>query len=152
MFDRTRIAGESTVRVHSDPGAIPVRVDADSRAVQVGVTSLMEDDVYDASGKRLGAIEEMILDTRTGCVRYVVLAFGGFLGIGCKRFAIPWSALTPDVNYQRCVLDVAQMSLMAVQVFPDDPWLQRTDPLRRPDHPSLLRKRLVLGRNRTRDA
>lgn len=113
----------------------------------------MEDHVYDAAGKRLGAIEEMILDTRTGCVRYVVLAFGGFLvGVGRKRFAIPWSALTPDLDYQRCVLDVAQMSLMAVQVFPDDPWLQRTEPVRGLDHTFLLRQRAVLGRTRTRGA
>jgi sporulation protein YlmC with PRC-barrel domain len=123
MFDRTRITRKRTVRVDSNPGATPVRVDADNRAAQVGVTSLMEDDVCDAAGNRLGAIEEMILDTRTGCVRYVVLAFGGFLGIGRKRAAIPWSALTPDLDYRRCVLDMAQMRLMGVQVSPDDPWL-----------------------------
>jgi sporulation protein YlmC with PRC-barrel domain len=119
MFDTIRSAAKSSVRVDSNP-----------RATQVGVTSLMDDDIYDAAGKYLGEIDEIILDTRTGCVRYVVLAFGGFLGIGRKRFAIPWSALTPDLNYQRCVLDVAQMQLMAAPVFDDDPWLQRTDPTR----------------------
>jgi sporulation protein YlmC with PRC-barrel domain len=115
MFDTIRSAAKNSVRVDSNP-----------RAAQVGVKSLMGDGVYDTAGKCLGAIEEIILDTRTGCVRYVVLALGGFLGIGRKRVAIPWSALTPDLNYQRCVLDVAQMQLMAVPVFDDDPWLQRS--------------------------
>src|ERR1700693_5130040 len=91
----------------------------------VGTTSLIQDDVYDTAGKFLGEIEEIVLDTRAGCVRHAVVALGGFLGIGRKRFAIPWSALTPDLNYQRCVLDVAQMQLMAAPVFDDDPWLQR---------------------------
>lgn len=117
MFSSTRSAGKNSVRV-----------DSNHLATQVGATSLMEDDVYNAAGERLGEIEEIILDTRTGCVRYVVLALGGFLGIGRKRFAIPWSALTPDLNYQRCVLDVTLMKLMAVSVFHDDPWLQQARP------------------------
>ncbi len=135
MFDRIRSARKSSVIVDSNP-----------RATQVGATSLMQDDVYDAAGKCLGEIEEMILDTRHGCVRYVVLAFGGFLGIGRKRFAIPWSALTPDLNYQRSVLDVAQMGLMAVPVLDDDPWLQRTDATRSLENRFLLRERVLLGR------
>ncbi len=90
----------------------------------------MEDAVYDPSGRRIGEVEEMILDVRTGCVRYVVLAFGGFLGIGRKRVAVPWSALTPDLDSQRCVLDVAVMHLMAVPVVNEDPWLQRLDRFR----------------------
>ncbi len=56
----------------------------------VGTTDLIEDEVYDVEGKFLGKIEEIVLDTRTGCVRHAVLALGGFLGIGRKRFAIPW--------------------------------------------------------------
>ena len=135
MFDRIRSARKRSVIVDSNP-----------RATQVGATSLMQDDVYDAAGKCLGEIEEMILDTRHGCVRYVVLGFGGFLGIGRKRFAIPWSALTPDLNYQRSVLDVAQMGLMAVPVFDDDPWLQRTDATRSLENRFLLRERVLLGR------
>ena len=107
-----------------------MRFDPKPRAEQVGTRSLIQDDVYDAEGKRIGEVEEMILDIRTGCVRYVVLSVGGFLGIGCKRVAVPWSALTPDLDSQRCVLKVAAMRLMAVPVFDEDPWLQRCDPSR----------------------
>ena len=85
----------------------------------LGARTLIEDDVYDASGKCLGEIEDIVLDTRTGCVRYAILALGGFLGIGCKRFAVPWSALTPDANYRRCVVNVAHMKIMAVPIFDD---------------------------------
>ena len=103
-------------------------VDATTTPCLLGTTSLIEDDVYDAAGKHLGEIEEIVLDVRTGCVRYAVLALGGFLGIGQKRFAVPWSALTPDVAYRRCTVDVALMRLMAVSVPRNDPWLQQSHP------------------------
>ena len=106
---------------------ISVSVDSTTNACLVGTTSLIEDDVYDAAGKFLGEIEEIVLDVRTGCVRYAVLALGGFLGIGRKRFAVPWRALTPDADYRRCIVNVALMQLMAVPVPQDDPWLQRVD-------------------------
>ena len=107
---------------------ISASVDSKKNARLLGTTSLIEDDVYDAAGKFMGEIEEIVLDVRTGCVRYAVLALGGFLGIGQKRYAVPWSALTPDADYRRCIVDVALMQLMAVPVPQDDPWLQRTGP------------------------
>ncbi|MEO8848169.1 MAG: PRC-barrel domain-containing protein [Casimicrobiaceae bacterium] len=105
-----------------------VTFDAKPRAQHVGASSLIEDDVYDPTGKRMGEVEEIILDIRTGCARYVVLSFGGFMGIGRKHVAVPWSALTPDLDYHRCVLDVAALYLMSVPVVNEDPWLQRYDP------------------------
>jgi len=111
----------------------------------VGTTSLIEDDVYDAAGKFLGEIEEIVLDVRTGCVRYAVLAVGGFLGLGRKRFAVPWSALTPDADYQRCIVDVTLMRLMAVPVPKNDPWLQRADPTWSKGNSYLLRQQGFLG-------
>ena len=96
-------------------------------AVLLGTTGFYGDTVYDLAGKFLGEIEEIVLDTRTGCVRHAVVALGGFLGIGRKRFAIPWSALTPDVDYRRCVVNAAPMELKAMLIPDDDPWLQRAD-------------------------
>jgi sporulation protein YlmC with PRC-barrel domain len=93
----------------------------------LGTSSLMQDDVYDASGNFLGEIEEIILDAHTGGVRHVVLALGGFLGMGRKRIAVPWHAIVPDANYRRCVLDVTLAQLVAVAVPRDDPWLQRAE-------------------------
>lgn len=49
------------------------------------------------------------------------------MGVGRRRLAVPWSALTPDANYRRCVVDVTQMQLTAVRVPKGDPWLQRAD-------------------------
>jgi sporulation protein YlmC with PRC-barrel domain len=93
----------------------------------VGTTNLIQDDVYDTAGKFLGEIEDIVLDVHSGCVRHAVVALGGFLGIRRKRFAIPWRALTPDVDYRRCVANVAPGQLIAMSIPDDDPLLQRAD-------------------------
>lgn len=124
---------------------VSAKVDSTTNACLLGTTSLIENDVYDAAGKFLGEIEEIVLDVRTGCVRYAVLALGGFLGIGRKRFAVPWSALTPDAGYQRCIVDVTLMRLMAVPVPQNDPWLQRADLTWSTENSYLLRQQGFLG-------
>jgi sporulation protein YlmC with PRC-barrel domain len=91
----------------------------------LGVQSLVANNLYDAEGNLVGKLEEIVLDVRTGCVRHVIVATGGFLGLGRRRFAIPWSALQPDARYCRAIVDVAQMRLTAVPISDDDPWLRR---------------------------
>src|SRR4051812_28720490 len=38
--------------------------------------------VYNPDGKKLGSIDDLVIDKRSGVVRYAALEFGGFLGIG----------------------------------------------------------------------
>src|ERR1035437_8504211 len=122
-----------------------VKVDSTTDTRLFTTTSLIEDDVYDAAGKFLGKIEEILIDARTGCVRYVVFGLGGFLGIGRKRFAVPWSALTPDADYRRCIVNVTLMRLMALPVAQDDPWMRRADLSWSKENASLLRQQGFLG-------
>jgi len=96
----------------------------------LGMKSLVANRLYDAEGNPVGKLEEIVLDIRTGCVRHVVVAVGGVMGIGRRRFAVPWSALTPDADCRRCKIDVAQMRLTAVPIPEGDPWLQRIAPTR----------------------
>jgi sporulation protein YlmC with PRC-barrel domain len=97
----------------------------------LGVQSLVANKLYDADGNYFGKLEEIVLDVRTGCVRHVIVAVGGFMGLGRRRLAVPWSALEPDAHYCRAVIDIAQMRLTAVRIPDDDPWL------RHPSSPSL---------------
>ena len=50
--------------------------------------------VYRSTGERIGSIENVMIDKRTGRVAYAVLSFGGFLGIGEDHYPLPWSLLT----------------------------------------------------------
>jgi sporulation protein YlmC with PRC-barrel domain len=52
--------------------------------------------VYNNAGQKLGSIDDLMIDKRSGQVRYAVLEFGGFLGIGTDRYPIPWSMLKYD--------------------------------------------------------
>ena len=124
---------------------ISVRVDSTTNACLLRATSLIEDDVYNAAGEFLGKFEEILIDARTGCVRYAVLALGGFLGIGRKRFAVPWSAFTPDADYRRCIVDASLMRLMALPVPQNDPWLRRANLTRSKENTYLLPQQALLG-------
>ncbi|MBS0407926.1 MAG: PRC-barrel domain-containing protein [Proteobacteria bacterium] len=52
--------------------------------------------VYNTAGEKLGSIETVMIDRVSGNVRYAVLEFGGFLGMGTDRYPLPWSALEYD--------------------------------------------------------
>jgi sporulation protein YlmC with PRC-barrel domain len=54
--------------------------------------------VYNGSGDKLGSIDDLMIDKRTGHIRYAVLEFGGFLGMGTERYPIPWTVLRYDTD------------------------------------------------------
>ncbi len=49
--------------------------------------------VYNNAGEKLGSIDDLMIDKYSGQVRYAVLEFGGFLGMGSDRYPIPWKML-----------------------------------------------------------
>lgn len=89
--------------------------------------SLTGDDVYNQQGDDLGDIKEIMLDMRSGRVAYAVLSFGGFLGMGEKLFAVPWSALTLDPENKRVVLNVDKDSLKNAPGFDKEDWPDMAD-------------------------
>ncbi len=50
-------------------------------------------EVYNTEGKHIGTIEDIVLDKLSNNIMYAVVGFGGFLGIGEKYHAVPWSTL-----------------------------------------------------------
>jgi sporulation protein YlmC with PRC-barrel domain len=52
--------------------------------------------VYNSAGEKLGSIDDLMIDKRSGQIRYAVLEFGGFLGIGTDRYPMPWNVLNYD--------------------------------------------------------
>lgn len=52
--------------------------------------------VYNLAGEKLGSIDDIMIDQQSGQVRYAVMEFGGFLGMGTDRYPIPWSMLKYD--------------------------------------------------------
>ena len=75
--------------------------------------------VVNKNAEDLGKIEDYMLDLETGRMAYAVLSFGGFLGMGEKLFAIPWSAFNVQLfeNDLRKVLNVDKEILTKAQGF-----------------------------------
>src|SRR5688572_3830385 len=88
----------------------------------LGATTLVHDKVVNLAGQDIGRIEELMIDVTTGRVAYAVLSFGGFLGIGNKLFALPWSSLTVDEMKKRFVVNVTRESLEKMPGFDKERW------------------------------
>jgi sporulation protein YlmC with PRC-barrel domain len=94
----------------------------------MGADTLIGNDVYNQNDEDLGDIKEIMLDVRSGRVSYAVLSFGGFLGMGDKLFAVPWSALTLDTVNKRFLLNVEKDRLESAPGFDKDQWPNMADP------------------------
>src|ERR1035437_8964688 len=68
-----------------------------------------------------------MIDLETGRIAYAVLSFGGFLGMGDKLFAIPWSALALDTVEKRFILNVEKELLKHAPGFDKDHWPNMAD-------------------------
>ena len=63
-------------------------------------------DVYNLDGDKLGSIDDLVIDKRTGHVRYAALEFGGFLGLGTDRYPLPWNMLKYDTTKDGYVVNL----------------------------------------------
>lgn len=52
--------------------------------------------VHGRDGDKLGTVDKLIFDKRTGQIAYVILTKAGFLGLGQSYHPIPWSAFRYD--------------------------------------------------------
>lgn len=95
--------------------------------VLMGANTLDGNDVYNCKDEDLGDIKEIMLDMSNGSIAYAVLSYGGFMGMGDKLFAVPWSALTLDTENKRFVLDIAKERLEKAPGFDKDHWPDMAD-------------------------
>jgi sporulation protein YlmC with PRC-barrel domain len=93
----------------------------------MGADTLIGNEVYNHKDEHLGEIKEIMLDMSSGTVAYAVLSFGGFLGMGDKLFAVPWSALILDTKEKRFLLNVEKDRLKDAPGFDKDDWPNMKD-------------------------
>jgi uncharacterized protein YrrD len=89
--------------------------------------SIINDDVKNAHNEDLGNIKDIMIDTETGDVKYYVLSFGGFLGMGDKYFAVPPQAMSVDTENECMVLNVDKDRLKNAPGFDKDNWPNMAD-------------------------
>ncbi len=93
----------------------------------VKASTIIGTSVVNSKGDSLGDIKEVVIDPATGKVAYSVVSFGGFLSMGEKLFAIPFSAFQYDAAENEYVLDVSKERLQAAPGFDSDKWPSMAD-------------------------
>ena len=102
--------------------------DPDKRYRRVlAASTLTGDSVQNSSGEPLGKVDEIMIDIASGKVAYAVLSFGGFLGMGEKLFALPWSTLRVDEDQKHFILDIDKTKLENAPGFDKEHWPDMLD-------------------------
>ncbi|MBO6783334.1 MAG: PRC-barrel domain-containing protein [Alphaproteobacteria bacterium] len=94
----------------------------------LSATSINGDKVVNPQGEDLGKIEDLMIDLESGTVRYAVMSFGGFLGMGDKLFAVPMDALHVKSGDEAFVLNATEEKLKNAPGFDKDDWPNFADP------------------------
>jgi len=82
-------------------------------------------EVYGADRKHIGEVDHLMIDKESGRVAYVVISFGGFMGLGHSHYPIPWGALTYDRSLGGFRANITEQQLKDAPDFSDDSWEDR---------------------------
>lgn len=85
--------------------------------------------VENANKDNVGSVEELIIDRGSGSVAYVVLNAGGFLGIGTKQVAVPFSSFQWDPTNMRLTLESTAEQVKSWPEFKKENWMGTGDSL-----------------------
>lgn len=73
--------------------------------------------VYNAAGESLGTIDHLVIEKVSGQVRYAVMEFGGFLGMGTDRYPVPWKMLKYDLSQGGYVVPLDRATIEGAPKF-----------------------------------
>ena len=91
------------------------------------VSKIIGTDVVNSKGEKIGDVEDIVLDAK-GNVAYAVVSTGGFLGMGDKMHAVPWSAIRTSTGTDNFMLDVDKDRLRTAPGFDQSSWPNVNDP------------------------
>ncbi len=83
--------------------------------------------VYNEQGAKLGSIDHLMIEKRSGQVRYAVLEFGGFLGMGTDRYPLPWNLLQYSTDLDGYVVPLDEDKLKGAPHYEGDASPEYTD-------------------------
>ena len=73
--------------------------------------------VYGADERKIGNVQRVMIDKISGQVRYVVVSFGGFLGMGEDYYPMPWEKLDYDTRLGGYRVDLTEAQLKGAPKF-----------------------------------
>ncbi|MEP7155173.1 MAG: PRC-barrel domain-containing protein [Betaproteobacteria bacterium] len=70
----------------------------------------------------LGKVDEVVMDAFNSSIEFMVMSYGGFLGFGEKRYAVPWHAVHFDQDKQVYVVNLSQDEIDDLPAYKADEW------------------------------
>lgn len=110
-LEKENATGENQLGYHANS---PVRV--------LTASSIIGDKVENNKGEDIGKIKDIMVNIHDGSIEYLVIQFGGFLGMGEKLFAVPFSALRLNPTKKSFLLDVDKKFLENAPGFDQGHW------------------------------
>lgn len=84
-------------------------------------TELIGKEVQNPEGERLGQVREIVIES-SGRVRYLIVAYGGFLRMGDSLTAVPWELARPALSKDYLVLAINRETLMDAPTLDPEVW------------------------------
>jgi hypothetical protein len=115
---RSEPPAEGSAKPPVGPPREPTMTVFDNRDVQ----GVLGKDVRSAAAEDMGRIVDVIVD-RSGQVRAAVIDFGGFLGVGSRKIAVAWNALSFPGNpktREHIALELTRDQVRAAPEFKED--------------------------------
>ena len=94
----------------------------------VSVNKIIGYKIKDPQNNELGEIRDVILDVNEDHIAYVIIAFGGFLGMGEDLSPVPFSALVPAVEEEAFVLSISADKLEKAPRYSAEKMPEMDDP------------------------
>jgi sporulation protein YlmC with PRC-barrel domain len=85
-------------------------------------TSIIGDKVSNQQEEEMGVIKNIMFDITDGNIKYFIIEFGGFLGMGTKYFAIPFKLLIIDSVKKEFLFNQPREVLEKAPGFDMDHW------------------------------
>jgi sporulation protein YlmC with PRC-barrel domain len=89
--------------------------------------ALLDGDVYDRDGQKIGSVKDLYVGTEEGDVRFLDVGAGGFMGLGEKHFMIPMEAVTDTsgggVTIEQSREKVERSPVLDTKGVPEDAYL-----------------------------
>lgn len=88
----------------------------------VPVSRLIQYEVINSRNEDMGQVQNIILDVAEGKIAFVVVAFGGILGISDKWFALPWEIVKWSPLNKKFVINMPREVLKNAPGLDKDKW------------------------------
>jgi hypothetical protein len=90
----------------------------------ISTNRLRQYDLVNEQDKDLGQVQTFVIDMLAGRIAFVIVAFGGFLGISDKWFAMPWEIMTWSPEKKKFVVDMPTNVLATAPGMHKDKWME----------------------------